>query len=393
MNKPKKILMACCNFWHTPFQVGSHQLARGFIKAGWQVGFVSDPVSPLHLLGSRDPAIRERLALHRSKGEWLEDGRLWTYVPGALFTPHNKPLLRSPWAHRNWQRFTLPGLAGHIRRNGFGEVDLLYVDSVFLSYLRNSISHRHSVFRVADLLSGFDRTTPVMEQMERELASSVDMVIYSATNLAGHVNAMSPRRTMHLPNGVNYAHFQRPPGPEPAELAAIPRPRAIYVGAIYEWFDFDLMNRAAAALPDVSFVMIGNTETARRRLEPRPNLHLLGPRPYAQLPDYLYRCDMGIIPFNATGYRELIENVNPLKLLEYMACGLPVVSIRWKELERLASPAVLCDSPEEFVGAIGKLAADGAPADSAPAEKLKAYARGHDWQSRVEALLAGLGLN
>ena len=45
----KKALMACCNYWDSPFHVGSHHIAKNLLELGWQVGFVSDPISLLHV--------------------------------------------------------------------------------------------------------------------------------------------------------------------------------------------------------------------------------------------------------------------------------------------------------------------------------------------------------
>ena len=98
--------MACANYWTTPFQVGSHHLARGFVDAGWTVGFVSDPISPLHLLGHARKELASRFRLYRQGGFWDLGKKLWAYVPAALATPRNEPLLRSHALERGWAHLT-----------------------------------------------------------------------------------------------------------------------------------------------------------------------------------------------------------------------------------------------------------------------------------------------
>jgi hypothetical protein len=71
-----------------------------------------------------------------------------------------------------------------------------------------------------------------------------------------------------------------------------------------------------------------------------------------------------------------------LKLYEYLAAGLPVVATRWRELERLQSPAALCESPEQFVAAI-----EGAVTRQPDQELYRAYAEQADWKHRVSRLL------
>ncbi|HEU4698106.1 MAG TPA: glycosyltransferase [Gemmatimonadales bacterium] len=383
----RRVLMACANYWSSPFQVGSHHLARGFAALGWEVAFVSDPISPLHWLGPRSPELRERLDIYRSGGRRVLDGRVWTYVPGALATPHNKPGLRGDRLQRSWWRLSVPDARRVVRAHGFGEPDLIYLDSVAQRFWLDALPHRRSVFRLADNNTGFGKSTPAMQRLEREVAQRVDAVAYTAESLRPHVEALGARRAFHLPNGVNFAHFATPRPEPPAEYASLPGPIAIYVGALDVWFDYDLLAHAAERLPEISFVVIGPDALARTRLAPRPNLHLLGRRPYEQLPAYLQHADVGLIPFDVAGHPSLVHSINPLKLYEYLASGIPTVSVAWRELHALASPATLTETPDEFVAAIR--AAVAAPP---PREGLVAYAERADWTSRVQQLQRELEL-
>ena len=71
-----------------------------------------------------------------------------------------------------------------------------------------------------------------------------------------------------------------------------------------------------------------------------------------RLPAYLNHADVGIIPFNCRDFLPLIEPVRPLKLYEYMACGLPVVSVAWQELRQMNSPAWLAETIDEFIAGV-----------------------------------------
>lgn len=378
--------MACASYWTTPFQVGSHHLARGFVDAGWTVGFVSDPISPLHLLGHARTQLASRFRLYRQGGVWDLGGQLWAYVPAALVTPRNQPLLRSQAIERHWADLTWPSIGEVVRNHGFGEVDLLYCDSPkHLSWLHH-VARTRTVFRVADNTSGFDRTTRAAREAERELAAVADLVVYSAETLKDYVEGLKPRRMAHLPNGVNFSHFAKPDVPAPPEYASIRRPIVVYAGYMDAWFDYALLNELVAALPDVSFALIGGGSHAHARFTPAPNLHLLGPRPFSRLPEYLRAADVGIIPFDVNGHPTLVHSIHPLKLYEYFAAGLPVVATRWRELERLHSPARLCGSAAEFSSAIERSLAE-SPRRAAYEE----YAQQADWKHRVLRLLDLVG--
>jgi glycosyltransferase involved in cell wall biosynthesis len=380
-----KVLMGCFEFWDSPFQVGGHQIAKAFAALGWDVAYLSSPISPFHLIEGLSPELRARIANYRSGGVVDIDGHVWAYVPGALLTPHAKPGLRSRQVNRHWARFSVPNLVRMLRRRGFGKVDLLYLDSPIQGFLLDAIPHRRSVLRIADRMAAFSHVTPSMQALERHIAASVDLVVYSAASLEPDVARLGARRSLHLPNGVDFDQFAAGDRSLPDDLAGIPHPIAIYVGATGEWFDFVLMEALPAALPEVSFVLIGPTEPAASRLAPRSNLHLFGKRPHDQIGRYLHNADVGLIPFDVAGHRDLVNGIHPLKLYEYLASGLPVVASDWDELRRLGSPALLCRTPEEHVAAIR--AAIDRPSEPGPGI---AFARAADWQGRVELLLAEL---
>lgn len=380
-----KLLMACNLNWNSTFQVGSHHLARGFVAAGWDVAYLSNPLSLLQL-ARRDPGLRGAWSLYRRGGIEDMDGHLWAYAPGALLTPHNMPLLKSSVLYRGWWRLTLPSALRTVERRGFARVDLIYIDSPVQRFWLNRIAHPKSVMRVADRMSGFG-VAPAFSALERAVASTVDLVAYTARGLRGDVAELGARRAVYLPNGVNFEHFARGDRSLPADLANIPRPIAIYVGAMDDWFDFATLNAMVVGLPDVSFVLIGPDREARRRLSAQSNLHLLGTRTYAELPSFLHNADIGLIPFDVRGHGELVNGIHPLKLYEYLACGLPVVATDWDEIRGLNSPAILCRTPEEHVAAVRAVLA--ARSDR---EKGVRFASAADWSHRVERLLTYLDL-
>jgi glycosyltransferase involved in cell wall biosynthesis len=329
----------------------------------------------------------ERYQIYAKGGDRDVDGRLWAYVPGTLLPPQNRPVLRSAAVCRFWGSWTRPSLIEAVSRNGFGDVDLLYVDSPLHAGWTKGIVRKKSAYRMADNLAGFQKATPAMHQIERELAQTVDVVVYAAGTLEPYVKSLGPRHVLHLPNAVDFAHFCNSDVPRPDEYAGISNPIAVYVGAMDVWFDFDVINACVRRLPHVSFVMIGPDDLARTRLKPRPNLHLLGRRPYAALPAYLRYADVGLIPFDVRRHSVLVQSIHPLKLYEYMACGLPVVSIDWEELRNLRSPATVCEDPASFPDAVQATLAG--PRDSTA---MRSYAEGHDWTQRVQSLLTFLEL-
>src|SRR5262249_50286624 len=62
------------------------------------------------------------------------------------------------------------------------------------------------------------------------------------------------------------------------------------------------------------------------------NVHVLQQKPYDLLPAYAKAFDIAVLPFVIN---ELTLAANPLKLREYLAAGLPVVSTAIPEAEKL----------------------------------------------------------
>lgn len=260
--------------------------------------------------------------------------------------------------YQNWHRLLHPSYQRLLRQHGFDDVDLIYIRDPLQAYILDLSKHKYSIYRMADNDSGFDNYNIYYADLERSVAQKVDLVLYTAVELKNRVLELRPRQSMLFPNGVDLQHFITADKSVPPEYQEIPSPIVVYAGSIDFWFDFDLINSLTQALPDVSFVLIGPNGHLSRKFIPRRNLYHLGSIQYDQLPKYLSNASIGIIPFNVNKYPDLVNSINPIKLYEYLSCGLPVVATQWAELVNLQSPATLCSTTEEFVEAIQRLKAE-----------------------------------
>ncbi len=347
----KKVLMAVANYYTSPFQVGSHHYARAFEKLGYEVLFISNPISPIHKIFANSNELKERERIYKKGGE--RAGGIFYYVPRSLFTPQNKPFLSSNFVLNNWQNFTYPNLLNFIKERGFGEVDILWFDSPLFDFLLDTITYEKSILRIADYSKGFNAVSDVQFNAEINIANKVDAVIYTAKNLKEKYADIKDKSKMkYVPNGIDLDFFKAADRSLPQELEDIPEPRAIYVGAIHDWFDVDLVYYCAKNLPNYSFIIIGPEQKDLSLLKKLKNIHILGSIPYAKIPEFLYNCQVGIIPFSVKDYPELVNSINPLKMYEYLACGLKVVSVEWEQIKDMSGIINLVTTKDEFVNAI-----------------------------------------
>lgn len=382
-----KVIIGSAHHWKSPIQISAHQLAKQFSRHGWKVGFVSNPISVIHLMRFQDPIIRSQLANWRKGGEYDEDRQLFHYCPLTLM-PLLAQTAQYKWIVQWWNTLALPDPVSILKQQDFSVVDLLVLDSPLQAYLLDAIPAKKTVFRITDYNPGFMSTTSTLTSLESQLVKRVDCVVITAEKLRPYAESLRAKQILHISNGVDLSHFTSQQHAMPVEFESIPSPRAIYIGSMAEWFDYELLMAAAKALPEVSFVLIGPDRMARKKLSDLPNIHILGVRPYNTIPAYLQHSDVGLIPFDAVNHASLVEAINPIKLYEYFASGLPVVATDWAELRSLKSPAVLCKNADTFIQRLKEIIKNG----KQEGNEMRKYVETVDWKNRFADFINAIGI-
>ncbi len=224
-----------------------------------------------------------------------------------------------------------------------------YISWVLLAdwvpYLVLDRSRTFQVFDCVDDLTAFN-PSPLTVSYEQLLLRTSDMVAVTSNTLR---ESKSPYTDsiFHIPNGVD-PEFFKGLFREPDDLKSIPHPRIGYVGAVAGWVDLDLIHKSALERPDWSFVLVGPAFTDISSLN-APNIHILGSKPFEKLPAYYQHLDCGTVPFRVD--HPAAYHSNPIKILEYFASGLPVISTPIPEAIRMSPPVTVSD-PSEFVQGI-----------------------------------------
>jgi glycosyltransferase involved in cell wall biosynthesis len=227
-----------------------------------------------------------------------------------------------------------------------------------------------------------------VQDLWRETATSSNVVTVTAEKLQQQIGAVRSGAVYIVRNGVEYERFAGDTSPRPDDLPPGNRPIIGYVGSVYPWFDFDLVAATAAKMRDAHIVIIGpgHPDVAGRieELRRQPNIHILGPRPYNRVPAYVRHFNAGIIPFRRN---TLTESVNPVKLYEYSAAGIPTVTTFFADdLEEFRDIILLARSEQDFVAGLSHALAGSRD----PAEVLRRqhFGRENDWNARIAAILS-----
>ncbi len=215
-----------------------------------------------------------------------------------------------------------------------------------------------------------------------QAVGSADVVIATSEKLYSMALGINPN-TYLVPNGCEFDYFfQASNGafPIPADIADIPKPIIGYTGVIASWLDLELIDRLAQEFSDCSIVMVGplyNISDVPRR----PNIHYLGFKPYEQLAAYEQAFDVGIVPFKLSS---MVESVNPIKMWEYMAAGLPIVTTNIPEAAKYPE-AIMCSQDEAaFLANVRRALYEDTP--ERRATRL-AVARENSWLIRAQQII------
>jgi GT2 family glycosyltransferase/glycosyltransferase involved in cell wall biosynthesis len=245
--------------------------------------------------------------------------------------------------------------------------------------LRNNLGWK-IVYDCMNRHGSFSTNSAQVVSLEENLARGSDLVLVCSNPLLTEQSAFNPD-TLLLPNAVDFIHFHQSPGNIPTELDGLKGPIIGYYGAISDWFDSNLVARLAQKHPEWQFVLIGNTMGAdTHAVKKFSNIHLLGEKPYSELPGYLHAFDVCTIPFKKN---PLTEAKNPVKLFEYLSTGKPIVATKLEELCNYKDYVTLVCSPEEWEQAITSALTD---SRTDLTIKRVEYARQNTWDHRFAVL-------
>jgi glycosyltransferase involved in cell wall biosynthesis len=239
------------------------------------------------------------------------------------------------------------------------------------------------VYYCVDEYTAFTGATDGLKKIENELFRKSDLVIVSAEKLLADKKQFNPN-TFLIRHGVDYRHFSRALKDEieiPSEIKDLPHPVIGFHGLLADWVDYELLKKTAEHFKNGSLVLIGKVSVDAtqkiKTLDNLPNVHLLGRKPYADLPAFCKGFDVALNPFEIS---ELTLAANPLKVREYLAAGLPVVSTAIPEVEILGT-CLIGKSPADFIRQI-EIALENPGVLQTRSDSVKS----ESWEARVEEL-------
>ena len=139
--------------------------------------------------------------------------------------------------------------------------------------------------------------------------------------------------------------------------------------------------------PDKEFIFIGPIwkDAQTEKLSHFNNVVFTGRVPHNNAAQYLADFSVAIVPHKQTAFT---HSMNTMKVYEYLAAGLPVVSTC--AMDGVEKFLMIAKTPGEFSSAIEQAMKENTQERIA---ERQAFARAHSWKSRVDAMMGIIKVN
>ncbi len=370
------LIILCAANNYDAVKVADHHMAER-LAARVPVLYVDPPLSRLSPVN--DPMLAA--ALEGPRLRRIADG-FWRLTP-----------VMAPFPMRSGMRAVTERLVKRALRRAVASIGLP-VDAVISAWPRLDVfggcgERRRVWWAQDDFAAGaalMGQNPEAVAAGEAARAQASDLIVAANPEVAARWQGIG-RPVALIPYGADPGSFadvgRRPPDDE----LRIASPVAALVGQLNERVQADLL--FAVADRGTSILLVGPEARTGAdwlaELAARPNVQWVGAQPFTALPAFLAHASVGLVPYADTPFNRASF---PLKLLEYLAAGLPVVTTGLPASRWLAAPTehvAIADDPRGFSDAVAALAAR--PLTAALRKERRVIAARHSWDARAEALL------
>jgi glycosyltransferase involved in cell wall biosynthesis len=350
---------------------------RIFARGGNKVIFVNSISMGLPSLANKDllPKIGRKLKSYAKLARETSEGI--TVVSPAAIPFHGTA------AARKINQKLLQAQIGRLARKKGMSNPILWIAIPTAASLMGKMNESCVVYQVSDKYDANSEDHAVNPETIRRLHEYViekaDIVLYSGRKLLSEATT-GLEKSYLLEQAVDYDHWSRVSDLEPSPaIAAIPRPRLGYFGAIEPWLmDQELIKRASVERPEWHWIFIGNLARGTD-LADLPNVHFIPPVPYDDLPRYAAGFDVCVLPWETE--HAFTSYGSAIKVREYLATGKPVVISPLPEYEPMSDVLRIARTRDDFI----RLIDDALTNDSPEKARLRQTAvQSGTWDARAE---------
>jgi len=374
--------------WDTPYWTNKQHMAKEFARLGHRILYIES-------VGLRKPIITSGIDWKRIFFRFFRGIRrpkkvdpninIWVLSPLVFpFFHGNKWIKLFNQSVMTWQ------IKFFLKRHEFSNPSVWTYHPYIIDVIRNLDLGKKLIYHCVDDLSavpGIDKISFNLE--ERRLLKKADVVFVTSKHLKKKC-LQHNKNTYYFTNVVDFEHFStnKKNVNMPKDLEKIPEPRIVIAGALSKFkIDFKLLDKIITNNDHYSFVFIGNEIEGQnnkilKKISKYSNAYFLGYKEYKELPNYLQKMQIALMPIKKNSYT---QSMSPMKLNEYIASGLPVVSTNLNFLEeyKLTKEIVPIKTFHTFSKVCTKLLKQG----KISAVKARKIIGQNTWQERADKML------
>ena len=215
------------------------------------------------------------------------------------------------------------------------------------------------IFQVVDYYPAFSgKQIKKIEYIDYHASDHIFVIGQTLKNYLMHDHSIDTGKITVLGQGV-FADMYKSSLPIPDEIRNLPRPIAVWVGVLSKC-DQVMLIKTAEILKSLggSLLLIGPGKVSELGFDSSfDNVYAIGPKMPELVPAYLGYSDLALMLYDQSR-KEIYQGQNPLKLYEYAAAGLPILSTMHDEYEFLDPPVLIVRSVDDIEIQISKALKD-----------------------------------
>ena len=387
--KGRDFIITGLQSWDIPIGSNAIDIAKE-IAVGNRVLYVNSPLDMMTIFRNKPtPETKQRLDVYRkrktplrkiSDSLWVLDFPFWVWsvngLPdGPLFDFFNKLNNKKIFKY-----------VSKVAKDLNFKDPIHFIDNdIYRSfYSKEFLKPALSVYYRRDNLQAIDFWKKHAPRLEPMLIGKSDLIVANSPQLAAFARKFNSH-SYDVGQGVDLSAYDLSlKFKEPAEFAAIPKPRIGYIGDITSLrLDADLIYELAKSKPEYSFVMIGRVDKlfASHAMNQLSNVHFLGSVAKNVVPTYMSALQVCL---NPQLLNELTIGNYPRKVDEYLALGKPVIATKTDTMELFREHSYLCSSVADYQEAVEKALQED---NEEKARQRIDFAVSHSWKNNVDSIL------
>ncbi len=327
--------------WQSSVTCSTKIFAGYFREDGFKVAYMESPLDLGHI-------VKWKGYYNIWKNAPREENGIWIINPFTPLPIRDHFPLNTKYCMDASYRYSIPSIDSLLKRGGMQSPDIVWSARPGGAVFKRLFPRSKLIMQVVDYYPAFRGDyIKAIEQRDYEVADHIFLIGHAMWDYVIGELGIDAGKVSVLGQGVALEWYSEKTV-LPEDLRNIPGPRAVWVGVLQK-VDIAMLEEAAKALVDIggSLVLIGPFSSWAVEFRSKyQNVYLLGSKRPQEVPAYLLHCDIGLMLYDR-GKGSIYYGQNPLKLYEYAAAGLAILSTPHREYQFIDAPIIELRTAEE----------------------------------------------